>query len=266
MQDTIGFIGLGNMGGALLGSLLKSENQLFKKYLIFDILENKTQIYKKEPKVEICKEVVKLIESSKYILIAVKPQTMESLLNEIKNHEISEKIFITIAAGLKTEFYKNILGKKIKLTRVMPNTPYLIGQGAAGISFDRDLNEDEKQKIKNIFDLNGKAIICEEKYLDVVTGLSGSGPAYVFIIIEALADGAVEMGLDRESAYLLAAQTLLGSDKMVLDTGKHPAVLKDMVTSPGGTTIEALRVLEEGKIRSTLIEAVIAATKKSQSF
>ncbi|MHA1673794.1 MAG: pyrroline-5-carboxylate reductase family protein [Promethearchaeota archaeon] len=146
----------------------------------------------------------------------------------------------------------------------MPNTLYLVGASTAGITLDPKLSAEDAQRIKKIFTLSGKVIECKKEQLDVVTGLSGNGPAYFFIIIEALADGTVKMGLSREDAYLLTAQTMLGSAKLVLESGNHPGVLKDIVTSPGGTAISAIRLLEREKIRSTLIEAVIVGTKKSK--
>jgi pyrroline-5-carboxylate reductase len=148
----------------------------------------------------------------------------------------------------------------------MPNINFLVGEGAAGITMDPRLKIKEQEIIQRLFACSGKSVMCEEKDIDIVTGLSGSGPAYIFLVIEALADGAVRMGLQRDKAYNLAAQTVIGAGKMVLEMKKHPGELKDMVTSPGGTTIEALTVLEKGGFRSLLIEAVTAATEKARSL
>jgi pyrroline-5-carboxylate reductase len=266
MVNTVGFIGLGNMGSALISSVLKQEVKIFDTIYVYDLLSEKLSQFSQNEDIETCNDLEKLVVKSNFIVLAVKPQSMQNLLISIKNFDLKDKIFITIAAGLKISFYQNILGNNISITRVMPNTPYLVGEGAAGIVYDTNLSEEHKIIVKNLFEFGGKVISCEEKLIDVVTGLSGSGPAYIFMIIEALADGAVKMGLGRSQAYKLAAQTVLGSAKMVLETGKHPGELKDMVASPGGTTIEAISVLEKHKIRSALIEAVVAATKKSQSF
>ncbi len=265
-SKTLGFIGVGNMGSAFLQGLLSSKEQIFHQYALFDINTPILDPFAENKNVTICKSLKNVIEIAEYVILSVKPQVMASILQEIAKFDIKDTKFITIAAGLEIKFYHNYLGKKGFITRVMPNTPYLVGAGAAGITLDPKLDEEAKNIIKKIFQMNGKIILCNEKTLDVVTGLSGSGPAYFFVIAEALADGAVKMGLPRKDAYYLAAQTMLGSAKMLLETEKHPGVLKDMVTSPGGTTIEALSVLEENGIRCALIEAVAASTEKSRSF
>lgn len=264
-QKNLGLIGIGNMGSAFLTSLLRDNVNYYKKFCIFDVNTAKTEPYNKNEKISICSNAREVVEMADTIILIVKPQSMEEVLIEIQPLTLVGKTFITIAMGLPIKFYRKYLGSKCSISRVMPNTPYLVGAGAAGITLDPILSEEEAQRIKRIFQLNGKIIVCKEELLDVVTGLSGNGPAYFFIIIEALADGAVKMGLSREDAYLLTAQTMLGSAKLVLESGKHPGVLKDMVTSPGGTAISSIRVLEREKIRSTLIEAVIAGTKKSKA-
>ncbi len=263
-KKKLGLIGIGNMGNAFLSSLLRDNANYYEKYYIFDINRDKIAIFKEKEKITICSNVQEVVEMTDTIILIVKPQSMEEVLIDIHPLSLDNKKFITIAMGLPIEFYRKYLGEKCYISRVMPNTPYLVGAGAAGITLDPKLSAEDAQRIKKIFTLSGKVIECKEELLDVVTGLSGNGPAYFFIIIEALADGAVKMGLSREDAYLLTAQTMLGSAKLVLESGKHPGVLKDMVTSPGGTAISAIRVLEREKIRSTLIEAVIAGTKKSK--
>ena len=264
IQKNLGLIGIGNMGSAFLTSLLRDNVNYYKKFCIFDVNTTKTAPYSENEKIIICSNTREVVEMADTIILIVKPQSMEEVLIEMQPLTLAGKTFITIAMGLPIKFYRKYLGTKCSISRVMPNTPYLVGAGAAGITLDPKLSADEAQRIKRIFQLNGKIIECKEELLDVVTGLSGNGPAYFFIIIEALADGAVQMGLSREDAYLLTAQTMLGSAKLALESGKHPGVLKDMVTSPGGTAISAIRVLEREKIRSTLIEAVIAGTNKSK--
>jgi len=263
-QKNLGLIGIGNMGTAFLMSLLRDNGNYYKKYYIYDVNAAKMAPYEENDKIHICTSVQEIIKMTDTIILIVKPQSMEEVLREIKPHTVAGKNFITIAMGLPISFYRQYLGVSCYISRVMPNTPYLVGAGAAGITLDPKLSPEDAQRIKHIFTLSGKIIECKEELLDVVTGLSGNGPAYFFIIIEALADGAVQMGLSREDAYLLTAQTMLGSAKLALESGKHPGVLKDMVTSPGGTAISAIRVLEREKIRSTLIEAVIAGTNKSK--
>jgi len=263
-QKNLGLIGIGNMGNAFLTSLLPDNGNFYEKFCIYDVNATKMAPYEENEKICICASVSEVVEMTDTIILIVKPQSMEEVLQEIKPHSVSGKNFITIAMGLPIKWYRQYLGVSCYISRVMPNTPYLVGAGAAGIALDPNMPPEDAQRIKRIFTLNGKIIECKEELLDVVTGLSGNGPAYFFIIIEALADGAVQMGLSREDAYLLTAQTMLGSAKLALESGKHPGVLKDMVTSPGGTAISAIRVLEREKIRSTLIEAVIAGTNKSK--
>lgn len=254
------------MGGALLQSILNNRPDLFSRYDIFDIMTDKSMGFKANKNVRIIESLSSLMEQNDYILLAVKPQVMKDLLEKIKAGKYQNKCFITIAAGLPLALYRNILGSDCKITRVMPNTPYMVGEGAAGLVLDPTLSEDQAGLIKGIFEASGKTYVCEEKLIDAVTGLSGSGPAYIFIIIEALADGGVKMGIPRDQALKLAAQTVLGSAKMVLETQKHPGILKDMVCSPGGTTIAGVSVLESGGLRGLLISAVEAATKRAQEL
>lgn len=262
----LGIIGLGTMGGILLQSMLKKNLTHFKKYYIFDVLTDKMKNFQDNSQVQMCKDIIELVNNSDIILLAVKPVQMESVLKEIIKAKIDNKSFVSIAAGLKINFYRKILGENCFITRVMPNILVSVGEGATGIAMDSKISQNVSLAIQDIFKAAGKIILCEENKLDVVTGLSGSGPAYIFLIIEAMADGAVKMGLPRKDAYTLAAQTVLGAGKMVLESNSHPGILKDMVCTPGGTTIEAISVLERKNLRSTLIDAIEAATKKSQSL
>jgi pyrroline-5-carboxylate reductase len=262
----LGIIGLGTMGGILLQSVLKKNLVHFKKYNVFDVVADKLKTFGDNSQIQICEDIKQLVNSSDMIILAVKPAQMESVLKEMLQTKIENKTIITIAAGLKINFYRKILGDSCFITRVMPNILFSVGEGAAGIAMDPKLSQNASTIIQDIFKTAGKIILCEENKLDVVTGLSGSGPAYIFIIIEAMADGAVKMGLPRKDAYTLAAQTVLGAGKMVLESNSHPGVLKDMVCTPGGTTIEAISVLERGNLRSTIIDAIEACTKKSQSL
>jgi pyrroline-5-carboxylate reductase len=254
---TLGIIGLGTMGGILANSLLKNDFESFNRYVLYDI---------EYEKVSISDNIANLISESDFILLAVKPYVMEKVLKEISETNYDEKVIITIAAGLKLEFYRDILGDRCYINRVMPNILFSVGEGCAGITLDSRLSEENAAIVQNIFKLSGKVSIVEEKHLDVVTALIGSGPAYIFMVIEALADGAVRMGLPRKDAYTLASQMIVGAGKMVLQENTHPGILKDKVCTPGGTTIEALSVLERGGLRSLFIDAIEAATKKSQSL
>ena len=262
-QKNLGLIGIGNMGTAFLMSLLRDNGNYYEKYCIYDVSAAKMAPYEDNDKIHICNSVQEIVKMADTIILIVKPQSMEEVLREIKPHTVAGKNFITIAMGLPIKFYRQYLGVSCYISRVMPNTPYLVGAGAAGITLDPKLSPEDAQRIKHIFTLSGKLIECKEELLDVVTGLSGNGPAYFFIIIEALADGAVQMGLSREDAYLLTAQTMLGSAKLALESGKHPGVLKDMVTSPGGTTEAALKVFDASKVDKAIIKGIESACQRA---
>ncbi len=207
------------------------------------------------------------MEKSRIVILAVKPQNMDEVLTEISSAVKPDSLVTSIAAGVKLGKIRDALKGHPKVTRVMPNTPALIGMGTSGLFFSPEMNADERKRVLDIFRSVGIAEeIDKEELMDVVTGLSGSGPAYGFMIIEAMADGAVLGGLPRHLAKKFAAQTLVGAAMMVMLTGKHPADLKDMVTSPGGTTIAGLKALEEGGLRSSIIAAINAATKRSREL
>jgi pyrroline-5-carboxylate reductase len=263
---TLGIIGLGTMGGILANSLLKNNFDAFTRYVFYDIEQDKLQPFSNMENVVISDSIPSLVEQSDFILLAVKPYIMEKVVKEIVECNYDEKVMITIAAGLKIGFYRDILGDRCYINRVMPNILFSVGEGCAGITMDPKISEEFANIVQGIFKLSGKVILVEEKNMDVVTALIGSGPAYIFMTIEALADGAVRMGLPRKDAYMLASQMIIGAGKMVLQKNTNPGVLKDKVCTPGGTTIEAISVLERGGLRSLFIDAIEAATKKSQSL
>lgn len=262
----LGLIGVGNMGTALLKGVLSSNTIDKEKTIIYDVREEVIKNRIQEFNVKAVSSNTELVQQVKFIIIAVKPQNIDSVLEEIGPKLSEDQILISIAAGVTLDYIKKFIGKNIGLVRVMPNTPALVGEGASAIAHNKNVTENDLKYVKKILNSVGKVVELEEKHIDAVTGLSGSGPAYVFIIIEALADGGVKMGLPRNIALKLAAQTVLGAAKMVIETGMHPGELKDMVASPGGTTITALHEIEKGKLRATLISAVEAATLKSKSM
>lgn len=262
----LGLIGVGNMGTALLKGVLSSNTIEKEKIVIYDVREDVIKNRIQEFNVKAVSSNTELVQQVKFIIIAVKPQNIDSVLEEIGPKLSEDQILISIAAGVTLDYIKKFIGKNIGLVRVMPNTPALVGEGASAIAHNKNVTENDLKYVKKVLNSVGKVVELEEKHIDAVTGLSGSGPAYVFIIIEALADGGVKMGLPRNIALKLAAQTVLGSAKMVIETGMHPGELKDMVASPGGTTITALHEIEKGKLRATLISAVEAATLKSKSL
>lgn len=204
-----------------------------------------------------------VVAASSILVIAVKPQSMAALLNDIRSGITPDHLIVSIAAGVPLRQLSSGLGPNIRLIRVMPNTPCLVGASASGYAPGENATAEDISLVDRFLNAVGKAFRVPESLLDAVTGLSGSGPAFVYLVIEALSDGGVRVGLPRDAATQLAAQTVFGAAKMVLETGSHPAVLKDAVTSPGGTTIAGLHALERGGLRAALIDAVEAATRRS---
>jgi pyrroline-5-carboxylate reductase len=262
----LGIIGVGNMGSALLKGILNSKIIKSENIIIYDI--NKDILNKKaqEFNIQVAKDNINLVQSAKFVLLAVKPQVIDLVLGEIASNLKPQNVLISIAAGITISHISSLIKNQIGIIRVMPNTPALVGAGSSAISHNQSVSIEDLNYTKNLFNSVGIIVEVEEKHMDAVTALSGSGPAYIFVIIEALADGGVKMGLSRDIAVKLAAQTVFGSAKMILETGKHPGLLKDMVTSPGGTTIAALHELEKGKLRATIMNAVEAATLKSKTL
>jgi pyrroline-5-carboxylate reductase len=262
----LGIIGVGKIGSAILKRLISTNTLDKDNIIIFDIDDDKRNKLSEQCKVESAENNEELAKSSKFILIAVIPQVIDTVLKEIGPIITNEQVIISIAAGVSFNHINKIVNPSVGLIRIMTNTPALIGAAATAIAHNENIKDDQLDFVKEIFNAVGMVVELEERHLDAVTGLSGSGPAYMFIIIEALADGGVKMGLPRAIALKLAAQTLLGSAKLLLETNIHPAALKDMVATPGGTTITAIHELESAKIRATLIRAVEAATLKSKSL
>jgi pyrroline-5-carboxylate reductase len=263
----IGFIGSGNMATALIKGILKSElvapDAVFASDVDIDKLEN----LEREFGINIIfKNNKKLVDDTDVIILAVKPQIMGKILSEISEKITEDKLLISIAAGISSEYVENALGKKVRFIRTMPNTPCLVLAGATGIAPGEHATEVDIKIAQEIFSAVGIAVIVEEYQMDAVTGLSGSGPAYIFMIIEALSDAGVKVGLSRDVAMKLAAQTVMGSAKLQIETKMHPGTLKDMVTSPGGTAIAGIHTLEQGGLRTTLINAVETATKRSNEL
>ncbi len=207
-----------------------------------------------------------VVQSAQVLVLAVKPQTMAALLAEIRPHLLPQHLVMSIAAGITLKQLADGLGPETRLVRVMPNTPCLLGESASGYAVGSSATAADAELVGKLLGAVGKAFAVSERLLDAVTGLSGSGPAFVYVMIEALADGGVRVGLPRDVALTLAAQTVLGSAKMVLETGQHPGQLKDAVASPGGTTIAGLHALERGGVRAALMDAVEAATRRAEEL
>lgn len=262
LEQTIGFIGAGQMATALGQGLVKAGLTGGQRLLAADAAADAAARFSKTTGGGIAETNSELVRRCDVVFLAVKPQQMAEVLAEIRSSATAEKLFISIAAGIPIARLAEALGHA-RLIRVMPNTPCLIGRGACGFALGPTATSADAQLVERLLSSVGIAISVEEKLIDAVTGLSGSGPAFVYTIIEALSDGGVRMGLPRKTATLLAAQTVRGAAEMVLTTGEHTGVLKDRVASPGGTTIAGIQALEEYGLRAALMAAVEAATERS---
>lgn len=263
----IGFIGAGNMGGAIIEGIINSGIAEPSEVIITDADTAKAMALAEHCGALCAAGNAEITEVSDMLFLCVKPNVIYKVIEEIKDCVRPETIIVSIAAGQSVKkLMSAFCNDSIKLVRVMPNTPALVGEGMAAITPNDNLTDDEAAAVVRIFSGFGRAEIVPEKLMDTVTAVSGSSPAYVFMFIEAMADAAVLGGMPRAQAYTFAAQSVLGSAKMVLDSAKHPGELKDMVCSPGGTTIDAVAVLEEEGMRSAVIKAMKACIDKSQSM
>lgn len=263
----IAILGGGNMGEVIASGILASELVPPESLVVTDASGPRLEYLKGKYPFRSGGDNHEAVSFADVVIVAVKPQNVKELLEDIRSFLNPGKLLVSIAAGIPIRFIEaNLPEGKFPVVRVMPNTPALVGEGAAALAGGPYATEKHVQTARLIFDGLGTTVIVREDLMDAVTGLSGSGPAYACIMIEALSDGGVKMGLPRDVAIRLAAQTLLGAAKLVLDGGKHPAQLKDMVTSPGGTTIAGIHALETGRIRATLISAVEAATLRSKEL
>lgn len=260
-QHQYGFIGMGNMGFAILNGLLgKTEPESITFYERF---KERMEDVSARTNVSAAASIADCVKSSAYIVLAVKPQQYDAAIAELSKEIEEEQILISIAPGISIADLSARIGKKCRIVRAMPNTPALVGMGMTGVSYDASLfSEDEQEVIRSFFESFGRMEVVDEKLMDAVVCASGSSPAYVYLFIEALADSAVKYGMPRAMAYEMVAQTVMGSAKMVLETGEHPAKLKDQVCSPGGTTIAGVAALEEYGMRNSLLKATDACYAK----
>lgn len=266
MKKTIGFIGSGNMGSAIIGGVISSNLVASGNITASDISQAALEGLKEKFGINTTSDNHQVAANSDILFLSVKPNIYPIVIKEIRESVKADTIIVAIAAGQSINTIESLFKKEIKLAKVMPNTPALVGEGMAAISPNKLLAEDELQDVLAIFNSIGKAQIVPEYLMDVVTGISGSSPAYVYMFIEAMADAAVAEGMPRAQAYEFSAQAVLGSAKMVLETKQHPGVLKDMVCSPGGTTIAAVCELENKGMRDAVISAVRACTEKSREM
>lgn len=262
MNKKIGFIGAGNMAKAMIGGIIGSGLLAPENIIASDGYAPSLEASKKQYGIQTSMDNKEVVAFSDIIFMAVKPNFYGDVMAEIKA-AVGEKIIVTIAPGKTLAYMAEGLGDQVKVLRTMPNTPAMVNEGVTAICPNENITPEELEILKSIIATFGTVEVIEEKLFDVVTAVSGSSPAYVFLFIEAMADGAVQQGMARPQAYKMAAQAVLGSAKMVMETGKHPGELKDMVCSPGGTTIDAVAVLEENGLRSAVIKAIEAVTVKS---
>lgn len=267
LQDKrIAFIGAGNMGEALIKGLLQAEHVRPDQVMATDIRMDRLEAIRKTYHIEALTSNREATTKAQILLLAVKPQVMDEVLTGLRGAVTEDHLLLSVAAGVRSAFIEARFSRPTRVVRIMPNTPALLLAGASAISPGQHATEEDLKITREVFEAVGRVVQVEEKLMDAVTGLSGSGPAYIFVFIEALSDAGVRMGLSREVATVLAAQTVLGAARMVLETGEHPAKLKDMVTSPGGTTAAGLHVLEQTGFRGIVMEAVEAATRRSQEL
>ena len=259
-------IGAGKMGGILIDGFLKHD--LLPAQNILATVQHAAADRKNSPhcSISLGTDNRAAARTSDLILLCVKPQVVGQVLEEISGELNEEKLIISIAASVPTGYIEKRLSAQVPVIRAMPNTPSMVGAGITALAKGNFATDNHLENARTLFGAVGKTVVVDEKHMDAVTGLSGSGPAFIYIILESLAEGGVKMGLSRELATLLAAQTALGAAKVVLETGHHPALLKDTVTTPAGCTIDGILELEEGKLRVTLIKAIVKASQRAREL
>ncbi|MFP4028110.1 MAG: pyrroline-5-carboxylate reductase [Candidatus Brocadiia bacterium] len=265
IERKIGFIGAGLMAESLIRGMLEAEVAVARNLFASDPSEERRELMESLLGPNVFSKNGKVLANAEVVVLSVKPQVLSIVTEEISPDISSDQLLVSIAPGVTLRWLEEKVGTA-RLVRVMPNTPALVKDGAAAFCRGSRANEGDGQVVEEMLSAVGLCEEVDEKYMDAVTGLSGSGPAYVYMIIEALSDGGVKMGLQRKVATRLAAQTVLGAARMVLESGTHPGELKDQVTTPGGTTIEAVHALEKAGLRKALIDAVEAASEKSRQL
>ena len=266
ISSTIGFLGAGKMATALAKGFVRAEIVFPREIIAGDLSDAARKLFAKETGAKTAASNSDVLKFASVVILAVKPDQVAGVLAELRGSFTKQHLLLSIAAGVTISKLENLLPAGARVIRVMPNTPALVGESASAFALGKSATAADGELAKKLLSAVGVAFQVKESLLDAVTGLSGSGPAYVYLFIDALSDGGVAAGLPRDIATKLAAQTVLGAAKMVLETGQHPGVLKDQVTSPDGTTIEGLHELEKGKLRAAVMNAVRAATEKSKKL
>lgn len=267
MEKKIGFIGLGNMASAMIGGLLQKKVTLPSQIIGSARTEETKKRIRSEYKIEIARDNVQAAANADILFLAVKPVFFPEVIAQIRDAVKQDTVIVSIAAGKDLNYLAESFGRKdCKLVRCMPNTPALVLEGCTGVCANENVGQKELEEVLELLGAFGRVLVVPERLMDVVVGISGSSPAYVFLFIEAMADAAVAAGMPRAQAYEFSAQAVLGSAKLLLETGRHPGELKDMVCSPGGTTIQAVKVLEELGFRGAVMDAVEACIEKSKNI
>ena len=266
LQERIGVIGAGKIGSAIVRGVIRAGLARKDQVMASDVSKALRQSIAKELGIEVTPNNGKACDFADIVILAVKPQSVDRVIKEVAKKLGKAKLLVSVAAGVPLSRIENNLAKGARVVRVMPNIPCVVGAGASCYAGGAHATARDLERVGLILNSFGIALPLEEKYLDAVTGLSGSGPAYVFLFIESLADGGVQVGLSRDVALKLALQTVYGSARMALESGKHLGQLRDEVTSPGGTTIAGLYALEKGGMRGIVMEAVLQATYRSQAL
>lgn len=262
----VAFLGAGKMGGIILQALLKQGLLTAKSTCATVAHEERAKSLAKKLKVKVGIDNAKAAKGADIVVIAVKPQVVEEVVREIAGGLTTKQLIVSVAASVPTAMIEKNLPARVPVVRAMPNTPCIMGAGMTAVCKGKHASADDVALTCHMFDVVGRTVVVDEKHMDAVTALSASGPAYIYIILESLAEAGVKVGLPRDIATLLAAQTALGAAKVVLETGDHPALLKDAVTTPAGCTIDAIMELEEGKLRVTLIKAVVKAAQRAKEL
>ncbi|HXX00990.1 MAG TPA: pyrroline-5-carboxylate reductase [Candidatus Acidoferrales bacterium] len=262
----VAFLGAGKMGGIMLQALLKKGLLSPKSSRATVAHPERAKALATKLKVKVGTDNVEAVKGADIIVIAVKPQVVEDVVREISPHITPKQKIVSVAASVPTAMIERNLASNVPVIRAMPNTPCLLGAGMTAIAKGKHASAADVALTCSMFDAVGRTVVVDEKHMDAVTALSASGPAYIYIILESLAEAGVKVGLPRDVATMLAAQTTLGAARVVLETGDHPALLKDAVTTPAGCTIDAIMELEEGKLRVTLIKAVVKATHRAKEL
>lgn len=262
----IGFIGAGKMAQAIINGVLNSGFSTLDNIYAFEPDQKIVASLKQDFNLNFCIDNNEVVEKSDVIIICVKPHLVETVLKEVNYSLTENKTIISIAAGISTKKMENIIQEDIAVIRVMPNTPALVGEGMSALCKGKNCTQETMDYAMELFSKFGRVLEIEEKLINAVTGVSGSGPAFMYLLIEALADGGVRLGLKKDVAIELAAQTALGAAKMIIETGKHPTILKDEVTTPAGTTAEGLYSMEKDNIRASLIRAVVKTARRSEEL